>query len=397
MEDTAFYIVSGGETALNSQYIIGNIPRLLDNQIIASILLGLTIAALLCKLNLILAQKYSVWEHLSSLKRNLIITILFFVVFEALLHLPYYSPSKLFIPDPLTFWKANPEATINERGRRTNMVGASRPAISGIFDQEYTHHKDNHTFRIAVLGDSQAISAFRHQYAPKHCYPKVLQNNLRLRQAKAIGNRQIEIIDGAISGYSSWQGLMLYKSDIAPYKPDMVIEAFGYHDANEAFSTDRSVITDSKWLHYLRSWMYRSRLCLLVRSFVLRLHSSSIYSRKSGDIHATERVPLSEFIENIESFRQLSQKDGFQLVILLEPTNRHIANSSQLPIYYEALRQLAYKYHIPIIDAPRAFDALPPQQYDRLFADSIHFTPEGHRFMAKLIEEALIQNNILEN
>ncbi|MGM9992342.1 MAG: SGNH/GDSL hydrolase family protein [Candidatus Bruticola sp.] len=397
MEDTAFYIVSGGETALSSQYLIGNIPRLLDNQIIASLLLGFTIAALLCKLSQVVAQKYSGWARLSLFKRNLLVTFLFFVIFEAMLHLPYYSPSKLFIPDPLTFWKANPEATANERGRRTNMVGTSRTSISGIFDQEHPRHKNSNTFRITVLGDSQAISAFRHQYAPKHCYPKVLQNNLNRRQAQANGHRHIEVIDGAISGYSSWQGLMLYKSDIAPYKPDMVIEAFGYHDANEAFSTDRSVITDNKWIHYLRSWIYRSRICILVRSLSLRLHSRSMYSRRSGDVNATERVPLSEFIENIKNFYKLSQEDGFQLVLLLEPTNRHIANSSQLPLYHEALRRLAAEYNIMIIDAPQIFASLPPQQYDRLFADSVHFTPEGHRFMAKIVEEALIKNDILEN
>lgn len=397
MEDSSFYIVSGGETALDSQYMIGNIPRLLDNQIIASLLLGITVITILYKIAKILAKRSYKWTTLSPTVRNCVIIVIFFASFEGLLHLPYYSPNRVFIPDPLTFWKANPEVTINARGRRTNMAGTSRHSISGIFDQEYSHNKSTQTFRIAFLGDSQAISAFRHQYAPKHCYPKVLQANLRQQNLKAQGNKHIEIINGAISGYSSWQGLMLYKSDIAPYQPDLVIEAFGYHDSNEGYSTDRSVLTDKKWLHCVRSWMYRSNLCLLIRSIILRLKSTkSAYNSAEFNINSIERVPLPEFIENMESFYQLSQQHNFSLYFLLEPTNRRFHNHSQLPQYYNALRQLAKKKHIPLIDAPRAFEALPQFEYDRLFADAIHFRPEGHRFMAKLIEESLQENRLFE-
>ena len=397
MEDSSFYIVSGGETALRSQYIIGNIPKLLDNQIIAGLLLGVLILASLCKIVQILNRRSKYWRQLSPLLRNSASVAVFFLLFELLLHLPYYSSNRLFIPDPLTFWKANPEITRNARGLRTNMAGTSRDSISGIFDQEYSQHKLPETFRLAFLGDSQAISAFRYQYAPKHCYPKVLQANLRQQNLQVQGHKNIEVINGAISGYSSWQGLMLYKSDLAPYQPDLVIEAFGYHDSNEGFSTDRSVLTDKKWLYFMRSWMYRSHLCLLLRSLILRFrHTDAIYSSASGNINSTERVPLPEFIENMESFYKLSQQDHFTLYFLLEPTNRYIPNNSRLPLYHEALRQLSQKHHIPLIDAPRAFATLPPQQYDRLFADAIHFTPEGHRFMAKLIEESLKKNNIFD-
>ena len=397
MEDSSFYIVSGGETALNSQYMIGNIPRLLDNQIIASLLLGVTILALLYKIIKVLNKNSYKWIALPLLVRNCIVIGLFFISFETLLHLPYYSPNRVFIPDPLAFWKANPEATRNTRGLRTNMAGTSRNSISGIFDQEYCHYKDPQAFRIAFLGDSQAISAFRHQYAPRHCYPKVLQANLRQQNLKAYGNKRIEVINGAISGYSSWQGLMLYKSDIAPYQPDLVIEAFGYHDSNEGFSTDRSVLTDKKWLHFVRSWMYRSNLCLLLRSMILRLRNTeSAYNSTKHSINSIERVPLPEFIENMESFYQLSQQNHFSLYFLLEPTNRHIPNHSQLPLYHDTLRQLAKRKNIPLIDAPRTFETLPSAEYDKLFADAIHLTPEGHRLMAKLIEEKLQENRLFD-
>lgn len=397
MEDSSFYIVSGGETALDSQYMIGNIPRLLDSQIVASLLLGVLLLVLLCKLVQILNKSSARWAELSPLIRNSLTVTAFFIFFEVLLHLPYYSPSRIFIPDPLTFWKANPNITHNARGLRTNMAGVSRHSISGIFDQEYSHNKPPQTFRITFLGDSQAISAFRHQYAPKHCYPKILQANLHKQNLQAQGGKKIEIINGAISGYSSWQGLMLYKSDITPYQPDIIIEAFGYHDSNEGFSTDRSVLTDKKWLYLVRSWMYRSHLCLLLRSLILRFNNTNtIYNNVGYNINSTERVPLAEFIENMESFYKLSQQDHFTLYFLLEPINSRIPNNSRLPLYHEALRQLSQKYNIPLIDAPQAFSALPSDKYDRLFADAIHFTPEGHRFMAKLIEDSLRENNLFD-
>ena len=65
-------------------------------------------------------------------------------------------------------------------------------------------------------------------------------------------------------------------------------------------------------------------------------------------------------------------------------------------MYHEALRQLSQKYNIPLIDAPQAFASLPAYKYDRLFADAIHFTPEGHRFMAKLVEESLKKNHLFD-
>ena len=82
MEDSSFYIVSGGETALRSQYIIGNIPKLLDNQIIAGLLLGVLILASLCKIVQILSRRSKYWRQLSPLLRNSATVAVFFILFE---------------------------------------------------------------------------------------------------------------------------------------------------------------------------------------------------------------------------------------------------------------------------------------------------------------------------
>lgn len=393
-----FYIVSGGETAIKSQYLTGNIPSLFDRQVTAGILLGITLAFAFQKLGQMLHKRSRTWRSLTAVWQNVTLTMLFLLTFEMMLHLPYYSPQRMFVPDPLTFWKANPQAAQSERGRRTNMVGTGREAISGIFDQEHPRTKPADTFRIMFLGDSQAISAFRRQYDAQFCYPKVLQRTSRSQGMTGPQKRRIETINGAISGYSSWQGLLLFKSELAAYSPDVVVEAFGYHDSNEGYSTDRSVITDRKSVRFLRSVMYRSHLCLLIRSALLRFRMRPKSRYAAHDIDCTERVPLPEFSQNIRSFAALAHKQGFRLVLLPEPVNKKFSNlPEQMAPYYSELRRLAKTENILLIDAPAAFDALPPEEYGAMFADSIHFTPYGHDFMASLIQEALLHNGLLES
>ncbi len=389
-----FYRVQGMETGMPHQLMSGNLPWFSGDKVAQGLLAGLCLLVLAWVLSLDL-KRTAARRGLSarSVSRlRLLILVGFFVAWEAALSLPGLRADGVYLPDPRAFWKANPQHHDRIMDTGTGIAGVDRPPQIGIFDQEHVGPKPPGVFRIAFMGDSQVISSGRSVYAGKWTYPKVLETSLHKLGLGGPDGQPVQVINAGMSGHSSWQGLMLLRSEVLPLEPDLVVLAFGYHDSNRSLSRDREVLTDDPLTWRVRTLMYRSRLCLLLRTVILR--AQAFRNDRTPPERLQPRVSPQEFAQNLRTFADLGRRRSFRVVFLLEPfaeasTSLHSAQ------HRLALQEVARDLGVEVLDVHAAFERLPPDLKTTLFDDRIHLTTKGHARMAAVVLEGLVEAGIL--
>ena len=389
-----FYVIHGCETGYYKQLFSGNIPFLTDMRIIRSLLIGLFLLIAASISYRAIKRNAAGKKVFLSKYAGVRIFIEFFIAWELLLHLPYFSSEHHFVPDPISFWKANPAFAYYAQKKSIGIAGVDRDPIKGIFDTEYTSAKPANTFRIIFMGDSQAISYRNIDYAPNVCYPKFTQKLIRERGITGPNGETVQIIDAAISGYSSWQGLLFLKSDVLSLKPDLVVEAFGYHDHNSAYSYDKDVLTDSALICNMRRFAYMSNIFLMIRSMSLRSQAQAVDTNEGERQPQFVRVSPPQFESNLKQFISIGNNNGFKVVFYNEPV-KYARDSESMEAYYEVTDKLGKELNVPVIKTDDLFWSLPSDKRLKLFTDQVHFSPEGHSITAEFVLKRLQEEKIL--
>jgi lysophospholipase L1-like esterase len=122
------------------------------------------------------------------------------------------------LPDSL---KDNPtwEISLNSEGFRDNEFPATKPSS---------------VFRIVCLGDSWTFGA---NVGQQDAYPQELQALLKQEFPQV----RFEVFNLGVLGYSSYQGLQLFKSKVNELAPDLVVIAFAMNDSNIAGWRDKDM------------------------------------------------------------------------------------------------------------------------------------------------------------
>lgn len=321
---------------------------------------------------------------------RLLLVVGFFLAWELSLQAwTMGNPYEMFIPDPAAFWKANPEY-LQDQAQALHRVHSGRRylAMDGILDPEFPPERTPGTWRLMVLGHSQVLSIQPHRYGGRLTYPKLLPG----LGMKGPGGEPLECINAAISGYSSWQGLLLLKNLAPRYRPDVVVCAFSYHDANFAFSTDAEVMTDDPRVHALRAALYRSKVYLLIRRVVLK--GKAAWNDRARGSARVPRVTVAQYEANLRAMARLARQYGFRLAFLSEPTRTdRVAEVSRQ--YRETAQRIAREEGAVFLDVRREVQQGPPQRREAMYDDEIHLTVFGHREVARLVAEGLRQAGLL--
>jgi len=91
----------------------------------------------------------------------------------------------------------------------------------GLRDREHGRTKPPNTVRIAILGDSMAEAL---QVPLESTFWSVLER--QLKNCKAFGDRDVEIINFGVSGYGTAQQLLTFRHRATAYSPDVTVLAF---------------------------------------------------------------------------------------------------------------------------------------------------------------------------
>jgi lysophospholipase L1-like esterase len=271
-------------------------------------------------------------RHRPSLRFKLIAGLILLAVFFVLLE---YTVRKLYEPvrefytggdpdlarltysiledDPDLIWKLQGGLEVKHprtgRKMRTNALGYRGP--------EFKMEKETETARVVFLGGSPL---FGMGLAEDETIPALLGKRL----AGVLPGRQVEVINLAVPGYSSFQGANQAEQLLTEMEPDAVVVGFGLADAGIVNYTDaqvqHSIPKVQRLFGGLKKFLGWSRLFQLIRNLFRSKESRNILGRTSfaggGDIRITARVPPEPFRANLLRILRKVREAGGHPVLL---------------------------------------------------------------------------------
>ncbi|MFG0317537.1 MAG: SGNH/GDSL hydrolase family protein [Planctomycetota bacterium JB042] len=256
---------------------------------------------------------------------------------------------------------------------------------------------DRAALRIAVLGDSTTYGFGLREH---DSWGRDLERFLRALDV------DVEVLNGGVIGYSIEQGYRLYLGKIRPFRPDVVVAAFGA--VNEHF---KDLSTDRAKIDLLSHPLFRLRQ-LLERYAAFRLLERAIEGapevRELDEDDVTPRVPVREFRRRIADLKRAVEEDGGRLVLVSPPRRLDAeARWPDLIDYTEALEEAAKAEGIPLAPVRREFQSRdevalgdrfrePSVAKDSpFFIDQWHPSVRGHVVYAGTVGLTLLQAGLL--
>jgi len=240
----------------------------------------------------------------------------------------------LFSPDRYLFWRLKPhirmklEETPEQYGAYvigTRKVPYAFEVVTdshGYNSPEFDCGRKGSTFRIVTLGDSRTMAE---GVSFDDLYPRKLETLLRARP----GGRRYEVVNGGVSGYSSYQGLVQLERELVPCSPDIVTVLFGINDqdVDQGISDAEKARLFDTPITTLRAWSNRSMLAYFLRRQAWQLKALLFGKTPARTIDYAgagprmARVPLDAYAHNLERIADLGRREGFRPVFLILPTS----------------------------------------------------------------------------
>jgi lysophospholipase L1-like esterase len=300
----------------------------------------------------------------------------------------------IFEGDPLLYWRLKPN--LSNVVWDFTLVSTNAQGLRHEGDIE---RKEPGTFRIVCLGDSVTFgyrvpviwadkpNDYKRDWLP---YPMLLERALRASNP----GRKIEVIAYAVPGYTSYQGLLWLRRDIAWLEPDVVTACFGWNDVGWRAQTDRElmpddwahltyrrIISNSQALSHLTLWMQRRRAV-----------------KEKPKPSVTPRVPAEEFAANMIEIARLSESHGARTVLVGTVYRDAVTNpteAARVKAARDALRNAANSQGVPYLEIPELTETNYPATQN-LFGELIHPNNEGHRLMANALLKFFAAYNTLK-
>ena len=203
-------------------------------------------------------------------------------------------------PDPDLLWRF--KAHLDNPLIKTNSAH--------LIGEEVTTEKNPHTFRILLLGDSAPVGIGL--MSRKLAFGEMLK---RFMQIECEGSRQIEVVNAAVSGYSSEQIARFLELKGWSYEPDLVILYCGNNDASISGPySDRELLKRQR-LKAVRYFLSRFALYRVLRGILAQRISEIGGPGESLKV----RVARDRFGENLQRIADGCTKRNCPLVILKPP------------------------------------------------------------------------------
>ena len=265
----------------------------------------------------------------------------------------------------------------------------------GIRHGEIELEKQPGRMRIIVIGDSVAW--------PRNGFVKLLSGKL---------GKRAEVINAALPGYTAHQERILLERDLAPLKPDLVIQQYCLND-NHRFLHQFNESGDMIWteearrallpsnggpLAWLPNWSY-----LAVRLRLLSDQWTRPKSRFPWD-NALDFAPgwtdagWDLYREEFSLMRKATETAGGRLTIIMFPfapqfRERLLAADKDYVLKPQRImKEICDENGVPLLDM---YPILAAAGGADLQPDGIHLSDEGHRITADALYEHLVSHNLI--
>ena len=294
---------------------------------------------------------------------------------------PYFrEPRNLFHEHPVRFWALNP-GTITRDQQSDSFIHVNSLGLRG---EEFDASRPGP--RILLLGDSCIFGAgLKDEETPD----RFLEPELRARTGQPW-----TVFNGGVPGYSTFQGLDLF-GEVGPVlRADVVVFAYLYADRGLDPCPDDERQA-GRPVSDLRRLLWKSSLYRLARARVLGWPVDQ--TLRVEDINRRgrrERVPTPRYVRNLQALAGLARDFGARQVVFLRLPNL-TPGSDQAGGQERALRDVDPALGV-LADAYgiwRDAGLLQPSAF--LPNDSLHFSPEGSRQLARTLAEDLERQGVL--
>ena len=204
--------------------------------------------------------------------------------------------------------------------------------------------------RILIVGDS---SIYGVRVRDRENISGQLQRILRKDDASW------EVLNGGCPGYSSWQVKHLLEQRLLDYQPEWLIIGTLWSDTQGADAPDAT-----RYGEQPMAWKYHSRLYMVSQAWYNRWKYTPANSPNVGFglgpvLAPTNRVPLSDYQQNLHYMVSMASERGIKVAFLLLPGVHDIINGTTGDFregYRVAMRNIASDYDAPIADMPQYFE-----------------------------------------
>jgi lysophospholipase L1-like esterase len=234
--------------------------------------------------------------------------------------------------------------SLNDDGfRSAPIVAAKRPGV----------------LRVACIGDSWTFGMNVNQ---DQAYPARLESLLRQQTPQ----KDVEVMNFGVLGYSSFQGLELLRRRVLDLRPDVLVIGFGMNDSDVGGYRDKDVVKpgEASWRDRVKAVTGHSESLALMKymALLLRFHPRPIGDFLAADARADAgrnndtvnydeiepwtRVSPRDYDRNLREMVKLARDRGARAVLL---DNELWPESPYRPV----LRAISNDERVPLVDSLR--------------------------------------------
>lgn len=308
--------------------------------------------------------------------------------------------------DPRYLWRLTPGFTL------PSPEGTITISALGLRDNFVPGPKAPGEVRILTTGDS---SVYGWGVPPGHTFQELLE----VRLGRTWPGTRFEVVNLGVPGYSSVQSLRLLEDVGWAMEPDLVIVGNIFSDCNiDTFQDARAlslIQPDESTLHrtlkrsrtYCAGWntyasWYSTSNQERNRVLMPGVPRDTRWLEKVDQFVDLSRVPLGDYLDNLESFRTGAESRGAKILLaplaqewdvgqwtiesLPQPTPGQV-----LPwhVYRKAMQEFATEKGVGLVSFPEAFAATGGDP-SRLFSDPVHPSSVGAWVMADALYTWLV-------
>jgi lysophospholipase L1-like esterase len=207
---------------------------------------------------------------------------------------------------------------------------------------------------------------------------------------RALTPRGIEIVNCGVTGYSSYQALHLLRRVATRLEGDMALFLIGWNDSARrpvddwVYARRVRVAMD---LEKLSDYWYLYRL---FKTFYLR----SFENERETSALKTRATP-SQYEGNMEAIVAECRALGIVPLFIDLPRRRCEGETEFESAYSDVLNRVGDKLSVPVINPGHLGLETPLSSNIYYFIDTLHFNPEGHKYMAELLTRELAELGVM--
>ena len=277
-------------------------------------------------------------------------------------------------PDRELFWSPIP-------GFRGEFLGETVTINSmGLRGAEVTVPKPKARRRILCFGDSITFGYGVSDY-----------ETYAFHLGQALKSAHIEVVNAGVTGYSSYQVLHLLRRIGWTLEGDVALFLIGWNDAVQRPVDDKAYARRIKLamaVEPLSDYWYLYRL---IKSFRLRSFENEWEEAES----LRPRATTSEYRENMETIVTACRSWDIVPVFIEMPRRKQEDEALFQFAYADILTDVAVRMNVPIMDSGDLGLKTTMPSNDRYFIDTLHFSPEGHAYLAERLLLQLVEFGVL--